>query len=67
MEFAYNRGGLTKSGDVTQYVNGRQVGEGCVNRTIPFVFSALTYEYLFPYRELICNIKMAQESEDQDE
>jgi arylsulfatase A-like enzyme len=40
MEFAYDGGGLAKGGGVTLYYDGRQVGEGRVGATQPFVFSA---------------------------
>ncbi len=40
MEFAYDGGGLAKGGSVTLYVDGNQVGEGRVDQTEPFAFSA---------------------------
>jgi arylsulfatase len=40
MEFAYDGGGLAKGGTATLYVDGKQVGEGRVDKTEPFVFSA---------------------------
>ncbi|MBO9519172.1 MAG: arylsulfatase [Porphyrobacter sp.] len=40
MEFAYDGGGLAKGGDVTLYVDGKQVGKGRVDATAPMVFSA---------------------------
>ena len=40
MEFAYDGGGVAKGGDVTLYVDGKAVGKGRVERTIPMVFSA---------------------------
>ena len=40
MEFAYDGEGVGKGGDVTLYVDGQQVGEGRVDRTVPFMFSA---------------------------
>ena len=40
MEFAYDGGGLAKGGDVTLYYDGVQVGEGRVEATQPFIFSA---------------------------
>jgi hypothetical protein len=40
MEFAYDGGGLAKGGDVTLYYDGVQVGEGRVELTQPFIFSA---------------------------
>ena len=39
MEFAYEGGGLGKGGTVTLYVDGKQVGEGRVERTHRFLFS----------------------------
>ena len=39
-EFAYDGGGLAKGGDVSLYYGGEKVGEGRVERTQPFVFSA---------------------------
>ena len=40
MEFAYDGGGLGKGGAVTLYYDGAQVGEGRVEATQPFIFSA---------------------------
>jgi len=40
MEFAYDGGGITKGGDVSLFVDGKKVGEGRVDRTMPFIFSA---------------------------
>jgi hypothetical protein len=40
MEFAYDGGGLAKGGNVTLYIDGKTVGEGRVERTVPAVFSA---------------------------
>jgi arylsulfatase len=40
MEFKYDGGGLAKGGDVTLYVDGKNVGEGRVEQTEPMVFSA---------------------------
>ena len=40
MEFKYDGGGLAKGGDVTLYVDGKAVGEGRVEQTVPMVFSA---------------------------
>ena len=40
MEFKYDGGGLAKGGDVTLYVDGKQVGKGRVERTVPMAFSA---------------------------
>ncbi len=40
MEFQYDGGGLAKGGNVSLYVDGRKVGEGRVDATMPMVFSA---------------------------
>jgi arylsulfatase A-like enzyme len=40
MEFAYDGGGLAKGGKVTLFYDGKNVGEGRVERTQPFIFSA---------------------------
>jgi hypothetical protein len=40
MEFAYDGGGLAKGGDVTLYYDGKQVGKGRVDQTIPMGYSA---------------------------
>jgi arylsulfatase A-like enzyme len=40
MEFAYDGGGLAKGGNVSLYYDGKKVGEGRVERTIPMLFSA---------------------------
>ena len=40
MEFAYDGGGLAKGGTATLYVDGKQVGEGRVNATVPMIYSA---------------------------
>ncbi len=40
MEFAYDGGGLAKGGNVTLYYDGRKVGEGRIEQTVPMVFSA---------------------------
>ena len=40
MEFEYDGGGLAKGGAVTLYVDGKTVGEGRVEQTVPMVFSA---------------------------
>jgi arylsulfatase len=40
MEFAYDGGGPGKGGAVTLYVDGRPVGEGRLQATVPLVFSA---------------------------
>jgi arylsulfatase A-like enzyme len=39
-EFAYDGGGLAKGGDVSLYYDGERVGEGRVDATQPFIFSA---------------------------
>jgi len=39
MDFAYDGGGLAKGGLVTLYVNGKEVGEGRIERTQPGIFS----------------------------
>jgi arylsulfatase A-like enzyme len=40
MEFKYDGGGLAKGGEVTLYVDGRSVGKGRVEQTVPMLFSA---------------------------
>jgi len=40
MEFAYDGGGLAKGGNVTLYYDGKKVGEGRVERTVPLAMSA---------------------------
>jgi arylsulfatase len=40
MEFAYDGGGLAKGGDVTLYYDGKPVGAGRVEKTIPMGYSA---------------------------
>jgi arylsulfatase A-like enzyme len=40
MEFTYDGGGLAKGGTVTLYVDGDKAGQGRVERTEPFLFSA---------------------------
>ncbi|MCJ7513725.1 MAG: arylsulfatase [Anaerolineales bacterium] len=40
MEFKYDGGGLAKGGTVTLYVDGNKAGEGRVDQTEPFIFSA---------------------------
>jgi arylsulfatase len=40
MEFAYDGGGLAKGGTVTLYIDGKSVGSGRVEKTLPIVFSA---------------------------
>ena len=39
LEFAYDGGGLGKGGTATLYVDGRKVGEGRVDATVPMLFS----------------------------
>jgi arylsulfatase A-like enzyme len=39
MEFAYDGGGLAKGGNVTLYYDGKKVGEGRVEQTVPMMFS----------------------------
>ncbi len=40
MEFKYDGGGLGKGGMVTLFVDGKQVGQGRVEHTVPIIFSA---------------------------
>ena len=40
MEFKYDGGGLGKGGDVTLFLDGKKVGEGRVDDTVPMLFSA---------------------------
>jgi len=40
MEFKYDGGGLAKGGTVALYIDGKKAGEGRVDQTEPFVFSA---------------------------
>jgi arylsulfatase A-like enzyme len=40
MEFKYDGGGVGKGGKVTLFYDGKSVGEGRVDRTEPFIFSA---------------------------
>jgi arylsulfatase len=40
MEFAYDGGGLAKGGNVTLFIDGKAVGSGRVEQTVPMVFSA---------------------------
>ncbi|MBV8226877.1 MAG: arylsulfatase, partial [Verrucomicrobia bacterium] len=40
MEFAYEGGGLAKGGTVTLYIDGKSVGAGKIERTLPIIFSA---------------------------
>ena len=40
MEFKYDGGGLAKGGGVTLYVDGKQVGQGRLEQTVPMAYSA---------------------------
>ena len=40
MEFVYSGGGVGKGGNVTLYTDGKKVGEGTIDATLAFVFSA---------------------------
>jgi arylsulfatase len=40
MEFTYDGGGLGKGGDVALFVDGKKVGEGRIDGTVPLAFSA---------------------------
>lgn len=40
MELSYDGGGLGKGGDVGLYVDGKSVGNGRVEKTIPMAYSA---------------------------
>ena len=40
MEFKYDGGGVAKGGTVSLYLDGSKIGEGRVDQTEPFVFSA---------------------------
>lgn len=40
MEFNYDGGGLGKGGTAKLYIDGKQCGEGCVEVTVPMLFSA---------------------------
>ena len=40
MEFKYDGGGVAKGGGVTLYVDGKSVGQGRIERTVPMAFSA---------------------------
>ena len=40
MEFAYDGGGLGKGGNVTLFYDGKKVGQGRIDRTVPMLFSA---------------------------
>lgn len=39
MELTYDGGGLGKGGAITLFVDGKEVGKGRVERTIPMIFS----------------------------
>jgi len=39
MEFAYDGGGLAKGGNVSLYYDGKKVGAGRIERTVPMLFS----------------------------
>ena len=39
MEFKYDGGGLAKGGTVELYYDGKSVGEGRIERTVPMIFS----------------------------
>jgi arylsulfatase A-like enzyme len=43
-ELAYDGGGIGKGGTVSLYVNGDKVGEGRVDKTVPFIFSEETMD-----------------------
>jgi hypothetical protein len=40
VEFAYNGNGIAKGGGLSLYLDGNKVGEGRIEQTEPFVFSA---------------------------
>jgi arylsulfatase A-like enzyme len=40
MEFSYDGGGLGKGGDVVLFIDGKKVGDGRVDATVPMLFSA---------------------------
>jgi arylsulfatase len=40
MEFKYDGGGIAKGGLVTLFVDGKAVGDGRIERTVPMAFSA---------------------------
>ena len=40
MEFAYDGGGLAKGATVTLFIDGKAVGSGRLDQTVPLVFSA---------------------------
>ena len=39
MEFAYDGGGLAKGGTATLFIDGKKVGEGRINATVPMIYS----------------------------
>ena len=39
MEFAYDGGGLAKGGAVTLYIDGKPIGDGHINATVPMIYS----------------------------
>ena len=39
MEFAYDGGGLAKGGTATLFIDGKAVGEGRINATVPMIYS----------------------------
>lgn len=42
-EFAYDGGGIAKGGKGALFINGKKVGEGRIERTIPMRFGADTF------------------------
>ena len=40
MEFKYDGGGLAKGGAITLYVDGKSVGEGRIEQSVPMAYSA---------------------------
>lgn len=40
MEFEYDGGGLGKGGNVKLFIDGKEVGKGRVDMTVPMLFSA---------------------------
>jgi hypothetical protein len=40
MEFTYDGGGLAKGGTATLYIDGKDVGNGKINATVPMIYSA---------------------------
>jgi len=39
MEFGYDGGGLAKGGTTTLFIDGKKVGEGRINATVPMIYS----------------------------